>query len=162
MSGAEVTAGTLDVERTGERIWQDISRDTAGNPRTIDQIGSFRTVPGDTVLLTEKLELTLNGDNLEAEVLVNAEGLTGELAATGALWAEYRVLGPDGTVVPNGEGRVTGGTFQDFSLSLDEDSDGVYTIQLQITFNDLAANQVGVTRSALLQDLVITLQQKAR
>lgn len=63
-----VTAGLLDVEQM-ETSWDDISGDL---PRTsIEDINTWRVVPGDTLEMVTTIDLALDGDNLAANLNVD-------------------------------------------------------------------------------------------
>lgn len=153
--GGTVTAGELDISKVAEtRTWTDLSDGGAGTPITNPE--TFLIVPGDTIQVSEDLKIELEGNNLEARVVVDAPGLSGDLAPF--LKAEYTVLFGDNVVE---SGSLEGDTFAGFSpIDVGTASDGnVYTVQIRVIFPSETQNQDGVGLSAVLADTVFTLEQ---
>lgn len=156
MAGGTITAGELDISKVAEtRIWEDISADVTAHE--IDPT-AFQMVPGDTIRLSEDLKIELEGDNLDAQVVIDAPGLTGDLADH--LDATYTVLYGDDEV-PGGSGQIEDGTFSGFSpVEVGTEIDGnVYTVQIDVEFPAGTENQNGVNLQALLADMDFTLEQ---
>lgn len=78
VSGASITAGSLEVSETGTATW------TVTNGSIVDQtidITTFTMVPGDTVTYSTSFEVDAVGTNLEAEAAIGTAALTGDLAS---------------------------------------------------------------------------------
>jgi alternate signal-mediated exported protein len=69
LGGATITAGNLSVAPVGSGTWKN-------GAATISAIGSFRTVPGDSLTFTQDVTLTATGDNLKFTVGLAAGALT--------------------------------------------------------------------------------------
>lgn len=74
VGGGELTAGQLEMA-VSEVTWTDV---TGGGSTVIDP-ATFRMVPGDTVRYTATITPTLEGDNLEATLVADIAGASGDL-----------------------------------------------------------------------------------
>jgi len=70
-SGGNVQSGALTVALAGTPVWKDISpdsADTSWSPVAVGSTPADRLVPGDTVTLTQRVDVTATGKNLQAEL----------------------------------------------------------------------------------------------
>lgn len=71
-SAGTVSVGTLNVASNGTPTWQNTPNGGTAGAVTIS---SFKAVPGDTLTLTQKLNVTAMGDNLKATLSVDPASL---------------------------------------------------------------------------------------
>ncbi|WP_016934462.1 alternate-type signal peptide domain-containing protein [Rhodococcus sp. R1101] len=142
-----ITSGQLTLgECAGGGTWTDVGNGGA----TISDISSFRIVPGDTVRYTCASTLTAQGDNLEATLTANLDGVTGNTDLRNALITtidgEYAgqsfTGGADGVQVV-----ANGGAPQDIS------------VDITITFDPATSGTTGQNETVDLGNLSLNLQQ---
>lgn len=113
---AEQQAGSIvngDLQLTaGAGTW------TNSESTKIEDLSSYRAVPGDTLTFSQPVTVALDGDLMEAHLTV-----TDKLTAPEA--AAYLKVG-ETTLKDDSDNIVTG--------SLTEDSDGIYTASVTVTF----------------------------
>lgn len=78
VSGATITAGSLDVAATGTPSWSVTNGSVVNDP--ITDITAFRMVPGDVVTYRAAFAVDAVGDNLKVEAAIGSAALTGDLA----------------------------------------------------------------------------------
>jgi alternate signal-mediated exported protein len=82
-----IIAGNLDLEKTVAGVWKD----RAG--ATIENISTYRVVPGDKLTFTQDVDVTLTGDKMAASIVAVGAG-----QANGFTPANVSVTGPSLTV----------------------------------------------------------------
>jgi alternate signal-mediated exported protein len=118
-----ITAGNLDVATVGKPTWFDVSSDRTDADDTtpvsgidghvIENLGSWRIVPGDTVEGTQGVAIALEGDNLQAELTVGSSAeIAGNLMS--GLRITYDVYDKFGAPIAEGVefGKSTSMRFQ--------------------------------------------------
>jgi alternate signal-mediated exported protein len=154
--GGDINTGTLDI--TAEPgTWTDISDGEPGS--SIPIIGVFRMVPGDTIRYTTEMNVTAIGDNLAADIVVDAAGLptVGEGPDTA------RIVATDiGTVVRDAGAFTVTTTATDAAgapiARISDANDGdVINVNAVITFDD--DNQDNVNTTVSFEDFNITVTQ---
>lgn len=89
-----VAAGDLNLE-AGAGVWT-----VAGQAEPID-IDAYRIVPGDTLTYTQTVDITLDGDNISANLsVVNPDGINGGFA-DGTYTTSAVTLSKDGQAINN-------------------------------------------------------------
>lgn len=73
VEGGTLTAGHLDMTVT-DPVWT-----VNGVTYTVAEIADYRMVPGDTAVYTATVTPDLVGDNLEAELVADFDGATGDM-----------------------------------------------------------------------------------
>ncbi|KQR02956.1 hypothetical protein ASF72_07140 [Arthrobacter sp. Leaf141] len=63
-----IVAGDLNVVKTAAGVWKD----RAGT--TINNIGSYKAVPGDKLTFTQEVDVTLTGDKMAASIVAEGVG----------------------------------------------------------------------------------------
>jgi alternate signal-mediated exported protein len=86
--GGTITSGNLDVEAVSPVAWWDVSPDRVSSPHVIENLDTWRIVPGDTIAGLAGLDIALEGDNLVAQLEVTTDPA------------------PTGGLLPEGEGDV--------------------------------------------------------
>ncbi len=76
VSGATITAGSLDVAATGTPTWT-VSNGSVSNQAVTD-IATFRMVPGDVLTYKAAYTVAAVGDNLKAQASLGTAALTGD------------------------------------------------------------------------------------
>ncbi len=76
VSGATITAGSLDVAPTGTPAWTVTNGSVVNKP--ITDIATFRMVPGDVLTYQAAYTVTAVGDNLKAQASLGTNSLTGD------------------------------------------------------------------------------------
>jgi alternate signal-mediated exported protein len=71
-----IVAGDLNVENTTAGVWKD------RNNATINNIATYRVVPGDKLTFTQDLAVTLKGDKMAAEIDTTGISETSGFTAT--------------------------------------------------------------------------------
>lgn len=71
-SAGTISAGTLSVAKNGTATWQNTPN---GGTAAAVTISSFKAVPGDTLTLTQKLDVASIGDSLKATLTVDPASL---------------------------------------------------------------------------------------
>ena len=78
VSGATITAGSLDVVPTGTPAWTVTNGSVVNAPVT--DIATFKMVPGDTLTYRAAYTVDAVGDNLKVQASLGTAALTGDLA----------------------------------------------------------------------------------
>ncbi|MET3770148.1 alternate signal-mediated exported protein [Marisediminicola sp. UYEF4] len=81
-----VASGTLSIAQAGTPTWMDVSADKAAS--AIDDISTFKVAPGDTIELTQVVEIDARGNNLRATLSYDELSLAAVTAADKALLDE--------------------------------------------------------------------------
>ncbi|OYD66709.1 alternate-type signal peptide domain-containing protein [Rhodococcus sp. OK302] len=83
MTGGTITAGHLTLTAVGSApTWTVSNANTdAGAAKAITDIGTFRTVPGDTITYTGQVKVGIEGKNLKAKVVADTSTISGSLAS---------------------------------------------------------------------------------
>ena len=140
LDGDTVTSGQLlidAVEGTGNWTWAD----GEDFDPTEDRI-----VPGDSVTYTSEYDLTVVGNNLQASITADIDGIdvSGELS-------EY-LTEPATEVTLDGD---------ELGVITEDNNDDTVTVATTITFNPNTSGTDGMNESANLSGATITLQQTA-
>ena len=73
LPSSTIRTGNLDLTLVGNPTWQQTSSDVAGTPFAIDP-ATFLVRPGDSFRITQSASALLQGDNLNATVIVDFAG----------------------------------------------------------------------------------------
>ena len=88
-----VASGTLSIAATGAPTWMDISADKTAS---VIDISTFKVAPGDTIQLTQVVEIDARGNNLRATLSYDELSLLAETVEDEALLEEL-VISLDAT-----------------------------------------------------------------
>lgn len=101
MGGVVIKSGNLQLETVSSE-WQDITEGLPDGPRTLteEEINNYSLSPGDTLRMTQNVDLALDGANLQARF--NTTGLD-NIASESGVTITVKVLQPDGVEMPKEE-----------------------------------------------------------
>lgn len=101
MGGAIVKSGNLQLETVSSE-WLDITEGLPEGPRTLteEEINGYTLSPGDTLRMSQNVDLALDGANLQAQF--DTTGLNSIASESGAT-ITVSVLQPDGAEMPKAE-----------------------------------------------------------
>lgn len=180
VDGGVITAGNLDVAivepAKDDSVWKDISIDRTDKDHKIVNLDDFRIVPGDTIQGTFGIDAALQGENLVANLGLSLAGApVGELlSADKGVSITYTLLDNAGKPVQGAENIVAGTTStvkfaasdnaqKGTLLTLGPALDGVADYKVVVTAHfvnyGVTQKQDKVTKSVLLKDLGVTLEQ---
>jgi len=148
-----VASGTLSIDLVGAATWKDISAD-ATVPAIAD-IADFRIAPGDTIELTQKVDIDAVGDNLRATLSYDKLSLDVATAKDQALLDEL-VITLDATGGANVV-RIPG--TQTFAVT-PASSTSTVTVTVKITFPSAVTGATDGTVD--FSELAFKLQQNVR
>lgn len=167
--GGVITAGNLDVAVVGSPTWVDTSPDRTDAGHPID-LGSFRIVPGDTVVGTFGIDAALQGDNLVADLEVTTASHTVQDLRDQGLSVKYTVkrgstvIASDiamGTATPirfaSADNSNNVAALPTLGSTLDGAAD--VTVEVSATFAAGTSGQTGAGATAALGDLGVSLTQ---
>lgn len=159
VAGGSITSGNLDIAAVST-AYHDVSPDRVDGPHVINDIGTWKAVPGDVIETRTGLDLALVGDNLVAELNNNIETAIIAAGAEDHVTVTTEIRNAAGTVVSTGASGVyrvqAGGTGQAAGVD-DPDAmivpavlDGVadYTAVVTVAFDEATPDQV-LTNAAL-------------
>ncbi len=160
VAGGTITNGELGVVAVDAMEWRDVSEDRTDAGHVITP-ATWRMVPGDVARGTQQLTVTLDGDNLVAELAVGTTAITLPDDVT----VGYRLL--DGTTeLGAGEfGDPLELRFAASTTSQGSPADTIVvngsktlTVELTVAFDEDAEGSM--TEASVLGDLAITLEQQ--
>lgn len=168
VNAGKITAGNLDVALSDQE-WLDLSEpaaspaDRAVAPEdgvVIPDISEFLTVPGDTLQMSQDIQIELTGDNIAAElVFAEDDAANGELIdtgdGTGGVTLEYRLYEGDDVI-------AEGDAIDALNHSFTGATDVTYRIETTATFDENTTDQVRTQTIANLQTYTATLDQVRR
>lgn len=148
-----VASGTLSIKTAGDASWMDISAD-ATEP-VIADIAEFRIAPGDTIELTQVVEIDARGNNLRATLSYDDLSLQAATAEDEALLAELEI-----SLEATGGANVARiGTTETFAVT-PATSTSTVTLTVTIAFPDTVT---GATNGTVdFSELAFKLQQNDR
>ncbi len=148
-----VASGTLSIDLVGDAVWTDISTD-ATVPAIAD-IADFRIAPGDSIQLTQDVEIDAIGDNLRATLSYDELSLDAVMAADKALLDELVI-----TLDAAGGTNVTRiGSTETFAVT---PATSTSTVTLTVTI-EFPKDVEGATNGTVdFSKLAFKLQQNAR
>lgn len=153
--GGTITAGDLDVEAEST-VWRETSEDVAAAPRVIDP-DEFLVRPGDTVTAEFPVTVTLEGENMRAEI--GAEW-AGPPEVPAGVTGTYQLRDDDGDMVGEALDLEQDGTLLDAA----EPSAGLetsYTLHVALDFSGLddRFGEGSPTQTVDLDELQVTVDQ---
>lgn len=148
-----VASGNLSITATGTPTWMDVSSDKT--PSAIGDISTFKVAPGDTLELTQVVEIDARGDNLSATLSYDDLSLLAATAADDALLDEL-IISLDATGGAN-VARIVG--TETFAVT-PATSTSTVTLTVTIEFPDTVTGAAGGTVD--FSTLAFKLQQNAR
>jgi alternate signal-mediated exported protein len=89
-----VTAGNLDVVKSGAGVWTDRTGATIAN------VATYKVVPGDKLTYTQVLDVTLTGNKMAANIAATGTGAVNGFTAANVIVSDT-VLTVDGEAVSN-------------------------------------------------------------
>lgn len=148
-NGGSINSGVLDIVSSPGGQWTDESTST---PVVIEDISSFRMVPGDTVKLTQLLDVQATGNHLEAELVVT--GVDASAFSELVIDGEY-----GGQTAPNWQPNSSGEYVLSYAngdlAALNSDDQATVTFELP----DTVGNQVDQNKTIDLSGVTVTLRQ---
>ena len=183
--GGTITAGDLDLVTTELDGWYDISADRsdatellAGTEtldpifgHAIDDISTWRMVPGDTIARVFEADITLEGDNLVAELsLTVADGSTtfegdGNLTYGFAVYKDGELIG-SGTTLTDGviavieapEAGQGAGASDGLTIKMTDNTES-FVLVITATFRASTTDRVDVGATDALGGMTLALNQ---
>jgi len=157
ISGADINSGELHLEvDPALAVWTN----QAG---AVPAIADYLIAPGDVLTLTQPVDITAIGDELDADFSMDASAITGDAALAAALETSM-VIGalPAGMTGGPGTYDVTGdlGTVTvavEVQITFPETTDGLALAPDRSNYWNLAAQTETVNLSSIVFDLVQTL-----
>lgn len=118
-SGGTIAAGDLNLVANGTGAWTD------RNGATVD-ISSYKVVPGDLLTYTQKLDVTLVGNKIAANLTVDAPAATGNFTATNIKTGAITLTNSAGGAITNpltasASGMTAKTTFEFLSSTVNRD-----------------------------------------
>lgn len=118
-TGGTISAGNLDLKANGAGTWTD------RNGATVD-IAKYKVVPGDLLTYTQKLDVTLVGDKIAANLSVDSPAATGTFTASNIKTGVITVKDGSGNAVANplkasASGLTATTTFEFLSSTVNRD-----------------------------------------
>lgn len=118
-TGGTIAAGNLDLKANGAGIWTD------RNGAAVD-ITSYKVVPGDLLTYTQKLDVTLVGNKIAANLTVDAPASSGTFTATNIKTGVITLKDGSGNAVTNplrasASGLTATTTFEFLSSTVNRD-----------------------------------------
>lgn len=156
LGGGDVTAGYLGLTAAGAPIW-------TVNGTEVTDISGFRIVPGDTVLYTAPLEVTAQGDNLEATLALGGGAITptnGTDADNALVTALEETTNLDLTSAKEGFAVREQGNVYRITAGPDRvTEDATVTVELKFP-SGLDGDEAAMDGSVSLADMSVTLTQE--
>lgn len=177
VAGGTITSGNLAVSSNGAGTWVDLSTDRTDAGHTIDDLSTFKIVPGDTIQGTFGLKAALEGDNMVAELgltLSGAEAAGTLLADPKVTTITYSLLDSTGAPVEGATDIALGAPAKVAFASADNsnndaalptlpavltDPAAAYTVQVNVEFKASTTARDRVQAQANLSNLGVTLNQ---
>lgn len=168
LNGVTITSGNLGVANIGSMTWTDASIDgpSAGQNKDITTSisnGTFRIVPGDIITGSQKIDVTLAGDNMTATFnVVNAVTGGALTAASNGVSYTFKVLDKNNNVVV--PATAVGATAANVAMTPDTTNktlDGAadYTLVITATFDKNTPATTNVQAVSTLSNMGVSLQQ---
>lgn len=154
-TGSTITTGSLTIDLVGTPSWFDRSPDV-NRPDAIE-VGTFRTVPGDVLRMTQPLAVATSGTRMTAQLRVSAPSLSLPLAGITARYTLFAIDGVTRTAVP-GATDIALGTPSAVQLASGS-NDRDYTLEIDFSFLASAADQPLNVVAAKLEAVKIELLQ---
>lgn len=158
-SEATITAGDLRVSTVSSPTWLDITDEA--NPKSIQDLSSYFMVPGDTIKLSQELNVIVVGDNISGILEVNVPNatLSDPMLSQGTF--VLSLLDKDGVEIGTATAPVN--TANSIALEVDQlfptaPSGEKYTVELKVALPAAADNATKVQVSSL-EDMQIILKQ---
>lgn len=145
VAAGPVSSGTLAVSASGLPSWKDVSADGPTGGTAIPTISAFKIVPGDTVELTQVLNLSATGNNLKAILSYDETSIV----ATGAAATALKTALVVGMNVTGGANVTRLGTTNTFSVA---PASAASTVTVTVTVS-LPASVSGTTAQSATVDL---------
>lgn len=151
LTGGTITAGKLDITSVSGGHWENSSG------TTID-IASYKVVPGETLTYKANVNVQLEGDALQARLVLGSGSIATPASATAADTALVAALGSSATLSASGTGisLVSGSTY-DIANTVT-----VIPVSASITFpksSTAGAENNTMTGRAVLSNFSIELRQ---
>ncbi len=149
LSGSTITAGELKFGTVGSPQWTNV---TNGGNTAIADISTFRIVPGNTVKLTQTVQITATGNDLVAQLTYDPGSIT--IAPE----LQSRITITLGATSNNANVTSLGGNL--FKVT---PAAGVSTVTVTVTvaFDPATPNLEGQAKTVQLSGLKLTLTQVA-
>jgi len=148
-----VASGTLSISAVADTaVWTDVSTGTAA----VINIADFKIAPGDTIKLTQDVEIDAVGDNLLATLSYDADSLVADSDADKALLADLDISLEATTLATNIVRIPTTDTFAVTPAA----STSTATLTVTIVFP--ADEETGKDGTVNLSNLAFKLQQNDR
>lgn len=149
LNGSTITAGELKFGTVGSPTWVNA---TNGGNTPIANISTFKMVPGNTLKMTQTVQITATGDDLKADLTYNPASITIDPALASHVTVTLGATSSNSNVVSTGNNtfRVT-------------PASGVSTVTVTVTvaFDPATPNLDGQTKTVVLNNLALTLTQVA-
>lgn len=141
-----ITSGQLTLgECVGGGTWTDV-----GTGAPIGDISSFRIVPGDTVRYTCNTTLTAQGDNLQATLTADLDGVTGDAELRQALIT---------TVDASYAGQTFSGGTDGVQVTANDGTAQPISATVTVTFDSATSGTTGQNQTVDLGNLGLNLVQ---
>ena len=144
-----VNSGVLDITSNSGGQWAD----TYGN---ISNIANYKVVPGNTLTYTRTLNISANGDHLNARLTVDPTSITGDAALIGATVVSVSATG--GTAANNNNGTPANPADDYVTLSSSASSQAV-VVTVKVDFPSTVTGTTGQSQSINLSLLKFLINQ---